>query len=148
MLLKDIVQEISDSFEVEPPVPLSDGRVPFVFDGTLEVFFSENKTKDKWLITAFIGEKINGSNEEETKKLLKNVLQWHLARLKDHRETIAWDPTEEKLLLYRELSKEEIEERGILKHLEDFTNNLEFWNHAVGGEEDKPLASPFPLSNR
>lgn len=146
MLLQDIIQEISDAFQVDSPTPSDDGRYPFVFDNSLEVSISQNKTKDRYLIISRIDKKFEG-REEETKKLLKNALQWHLARLKDNTETIAWDPELKQLILFQEISEDELDDRNILKYLEDFLNNLEFWNYALSGEEDQPVASPFPLSH-
>lgn len=142
MELSKVIQDIASFFKKKPPAPDDKGRYAIIFDKNLKVeFFNKNQSKDFFYIYSLIEEPLKNGKEETD--LLKLMLQWNFARLREQKETLALEPDRDRLILFKEIAYSELSDTPITKHLEDFLNNLTFWTKAVKEGPNMASASPF-----
>ena len=140
-MLKDLIKQLADTLEIEPPNPNDNGEYSFTLDDSHTVEIS-SRNNDEVLLHTPIGDPLKES--EDNKELLKNVLQWNLVRLKENHEILTWEPETNQLVLFKQIPTSDLSEKPISKQLEDFLNNLEFWNNAIK-EGPNNAASRLPV---
>lgn len=134
MSLVNTVQEIASAFKIPLPKPDSTGEYSFTFDGVLKVrVFS----REKGTITLAANVADPLAESKQTEELLQHVLQWNFVRLKDFSETLAWEPDLKQLVLYKNIPENQLRDIPIIKQLEPFLTNLEFWNKALRENSSK-----------
>ena len=142
MELSKVIQDVASFFKKKPPTPDTKGRFSIAFDKNLKVeFFEKSQSKDSFYIFGVIDEALKDTKEGTD--LLKLVLQWNFARLKDQKETLSWDSDRERLVLFKEVAYDQLSETPITKHLEDFLNHLTFWNKVIKEGPNTTSTSPF-----
>lgn len=140
-MLESVIQDIANSLEIVPPTSTDKGEYTFTFDDDIKVkVFPLNK--DKLMMVAEVSAPLPDS--PETEKLLKDALQWSLTRLKEHEETLTWDPDSHQMVLAKETPFSELSEKPISGQLEKFLNNVDYWKSALSNES-KPNTSRLPL---
>ncbi len=138
MSLETIVQQVADAFDASPPAPV-DGTYTFDFDGTIPLTMFE-KDDDTITLHSQIAKPIEDG--EDAEKLVKQIMQWNFATLKDHEENMSWDPDTKQIFLYKEVKYSTLSEIPMLKHIENFLNSIDYWNNALK-EGKAPAGKPF-----
>lgn len=123
-MLKTIADEISQHIKVTTPEPDERGHFVFSFNDGLEVTLQ--KLGDSYVMSSPISTELKEGDDEQ----LPKMLQWQLARVKETDEVLSFDPDSKKLFLYKQLPPSKLSEKPVTQHLEDFLNNLEYWNSA------------------
>lgn len=146
MDLTSLINDIAAFFKKKPPTPNSDGRFSITFDDKYEVlFFQEKNEKDGIYLSGFIASNPLDPTPENT-DLLKYILQVNFARQKESNETLTWDPTSNKLMLYKKVYFKDLSEKPIIEHLEEFLNNQQMWTDIVKNGPNASQASSSPFS--
>lgn len=131
-MLKTVAQEISQHLKIDTPSPNERGHYPFSFNNNLNVSIL---SQDPDIILA---SPIDTNIDSDSEPKVANTLKWHLARIKDHDDILSFDPDTNQLFLFKQLPPSKLAEKPIHQHLEDFLNNLEYWNSAAQNDASPP----------
>lgn len=139
-MFKSTVQELAKALQIEVPAPTDNGTYTFSFDdNTLEVDILSLKNNSLILLSP-VSDPLD--NSPETEQLLKKLLQINFSRLKEYEEVLTWDPDSAQIILSQEIPFSTLSEKPLLRQLEQFLDNLEFWKSATA--QQSTTSSHFP----
>ena len=140
-MLQSVIEDLAKALDIEVPQPTDKGEFLFTFDDDIDVKILSLK-KDRLTLVSAVSPALPDS--DDSKKLLQNALQWNLTRLKDHEETLTWEPESNQIILVKEPLFSELSAKPLIKQLETFLNNVDFWKTALSPKKEAN-ASKFPL---
>lgn len=80
--------------------------------------------------------------------LLKKILEWNFVRLREQRETIAYDDAQDTFVLFRELQDDDLRPGNFSGVMDAFIESLSFWLYAITQADGSSEGSAGPLAGR
>lgn len=134
-MLEKLIETITSTLHQEFPKPTKKDHYVLNFKDDISVEIFSNSNKEEVTLASRIGHALEESPEK--KQILKKLIEFNSARLREHEEVLSWDPQLHALVLFKSITLSDLSEKNALAQMENFLNQVDFWNKAFEEAKNK-----------
>lgn len=139
---QQLIAAVAERLGLGTLAPDDGGAYEVVFDGELDLQFVPLEGS-----LLLIRSRLSSLPPDPAQQapVLRKLLNWNLAKLREQRELLTIDRTNREVWLYRLVRSDKTDQAALCSLLEEFLNSLEWWRTSESAQAQPAAALPMTL---